>query len=79
MKPLTFNPQSLLYEVRPEPLSTEDWQRVHLIHDLNFIQTKLNKGPLSVRQFDYFMEMPLDILQSLVSDQAALIARRTVS
>lgn len=73
MKTLDYSPENLGYVACPSEKEIERKQRVDLITDINTIQCSLGKSPISVKQFNEFMDSPLEYLMTIVRDQSSLL------
>lgn len=68
---INFNSETMQFEVGPP-----EWQRkASLIADISTIQQALNKGPVTLKQWDEFIEMSIEELTELASNQDALLER----
>ena len=70
MDPLVYAAQTLGYILGP----SVSQRKGAIIQDINTIQLKLGKGPVNLKQFEYLMEQPLNMLEQFINDQASLLS-----
>lgn len=73
MKVIDYCPSDLNYQVYPTVKQLLKDRKIKLIEDINYIQKCLGKQSLTVEQFDFFYDAPIEYLVGLVQDQASLL------